>query len=79
MKIDKDKTIKELEKDVAIINEMISEGKIDLDMLNSAKQSLLVTLHNKELADASRIVDSIETEQDDLDFLDSLCEDGLMP
>lgn len=79
MKIDKDKTIKELEKDVSIINEMISEGKIDLDMLNSAKQSLLVTLRNKELADASRIVDSIETEQDDLDFLDSLCEDGLMP
>ena len=79
MKIDKDKTIKELERDVAIINQMISEDKIDLDILNSAKQSLLVTLHNKELADSSRIVDSIETEQDDLDFLDSLCEDGLMP
>ena len=25
------------------------------------------------------IVDDIETEEDDLAFLDSLCEDGLMP
>ena len=30
------------------------------------------------IADAES-VDNIETEEDDLEFLDSLCEDGLMP
>ena len=75
MKADKDKTDKELENDVAVINQMILENKGDkesVDILNCAKQSLFAVM-------AGRIVDSIETEQDDLEFLDSLCEDGLMP
>lgn len=28
---------------------------------------------------AQKEVDDIETEEEDLEFLDSLCEDGLMP
>ena len=34
---------------------------------------------SNNIVDNSLAVDKIETEEEDLEFLDSLCEDGLMP
>ena len=54
MKADKDKTDKELENDVAVINQMILENKGDkesVDILNCAKQSLFAVMAGRIVAD----------------------------